>query len=108
MALPSQTARPIARRSHYYARHTKIRFRCAFGCEKWYSTANHLGQYHLKKSWKLGGHSIGRRYLMYAIPKMEDAAPLPVNETLPVECTWCDMRFKDNSHLKFHIIHKHL
>ena len=74
---------------------------------KWYSTANSLGR-HLKKPWKKGGHSIFRRYKWYAIPKIADSEPLPANETLPVECTWCDMRFQDNSQLKFHIEHVHL
>ena len=76
--------------------------------EKMFTYANHLGQYHLKKPWKKGGHSIFRRYKWYAIPKIADSEPLPANETLPVECTWCDMRFQDNSQLKFHILHVHL
>ncbi len=66
---------------------------------KWYSTDYNLGRCHLKKPWKKGGHSIFRRYKWYAIPKIADSEPLPANETLPVECTWCDMRFQDNSQL---------
>ena len=99
---------PSHLRRHFYARHTKIRFRCAFGCMKWYTQVGHLGTHHLKKPWKKGGHSIFRRYKWYAIPKIADSEPLPANETLPVECTWCDMRFQDNSQLKFHILHVHL
>ncbi|MBT9558493.1 MAG: hypothetical protein IV100_20830 [Myxococcales bacterium] len=97
--------RPSKLRTHFIARHTKLRFRCGFGCEIWYSDVNGLARYHLKKK-KI--HRIRRHYKYYAIPKLLFREPLPPNASLPVECLWCDMRFPDNSHLKFHLVRAHL
>ena len=96
---------PSNLRRHFIARHTKLRFRCAFGCEIWYSTVGDLGGHHLKKK---ENHRINRRYKYYAIPKLLFRDPLPPNSTLPIECLWCDMRFPSNSHLKFHLVRAHL
>ncbi|MBT9561032.1 MAG: hypothetical protein IV100_33720, partial [Myxococcales bacterium] len=54
---------PSKLRAHFIARHTKLRFRCAFGCEIWYSNISNLANGHLKKK-KI--HRINRRYKYYA------------------------------------------
>ena len=96
---------PSHLRRHFIARHTKLRFRCAFGCEIWYSSVGNLSKNHLKKK-KI--HRIRRHFKYYAIPKLLFRDPLPPNASLPVECLSCDMRFKDNADLKFHLVRAHL
>ena len=95
---------PSHLRAHRIAAHTQIRFRCAFGCEFGYKRVTSLGR-HLKKK---KGHRIRRHFKFYAIPKLLNRAPLPPNASLPIECLWCDMRFRDNADLKFHLVRVHL
>ena len=94
---------PSHLRARRIAAHTQLRFRCGFGCEFWYTRVNNLGTYHLKEV-----HEVERRYKHYAIPKLLNRAPLPPNASLPVECLSCDMRFRDNADLKFHLVRVHL